>query len=200
VILTAVFSLLLAWQDGVDPPPDFGSRAEASAERRSLDAPAPTGSGSATAGAELAAPVRLTTTRVGISARVVPVGTDRARKVEIPGSPEEVGWYRYGPQPGAAAGSAVLVGHVDFRTGDLGQFARLYDVKAGDTVTVGLSDGTAVRYRVTARRTYDKERLPDELFRRAGEPVLTLITCAPPYDADSGGYRRNLVVTAQPLP
>lgn len=209
-LLAAVLIVSLTWDDGAEPPPDFGSRAEASAgpaeptgpadsERRTSPAAAgKTGGGSAT-GADVADPVRLTADRVGISARVVPVGTDAERKVAVPGEPREVGWYRHGPPPGSAEGSAVLVGHVDFRTGDLGQFARLYDVRAGDAVTVAAADGTAVRYRVTARATYDKERLPDELFRRTGEPVLTLITCAPPFDADAGGYRRNLVVTAEPL-
>ncbi|WDV34111.1 hypothetical protein OIM90_31470 [Streptomyces sp. AD16] len=44
----------------------------------------------------------------------------------------------------------------------------------------------------------DRDHLPEEVFRRHGRPVLTLITCAPPYDPERGGYQRNLVVYAVP--
>jgi sortase (surface protein transpeptidase) len=51
---------------------------------------------------------------------------------------------------------------------------------------------------VTAREVVDKDRLPGEVFRRDGRPVLTLVTCAPPYDRERGGYQRNLLVYAVP--
>ncbi|MDT3726864.1 hypothetical protein ROS62_19085 [Streptomyces sp. DSM 41972] len=34
---------------------------------------------------------------------------------------------------------------------------------------------------------------------RSGPPVLTLITCAPPFEPERGGYTANLVVTAEPV-
>ncbi|UYM22942.1 class F sortase [Streptomyces albus] len=49
-----------------------------------------------------------------------------------------------------------------------------------------------------AREVVDRDHLPEEVFRRHGRPVLTLITCAPPYDPERGGYQRNLVVYAVP--
>ncbi|MGW6547538.1 class F sortase, partial [Streptomyces massasporeus] len=98
------------------------------------------------------------------------------------------------------AGSAVLVGHVDDRTGRLGAFAKLYGVREGDDVTVARADAPPVRYEVTAREVVDRDRLPKEVFRRHGRPVLTLVTCAPPYDRERGGYQRNLLVYAVPVP
>ncbi|MER7715292.1 class F sortase, partial [Streptomyces werraensis] len=113
--------------------------------------------------------------------------------------PAVAGWYRYGPAPGSSEGSAVLVGHLDGETGDLGEFAALRDVRAGDTVEVRRAGAEPVAYRVTARATVPKDELPPSAFRRSGPPVLTLITCAPPFEPERGGYTANLVVTAEPV-
>ncbi|MFJ8133042.1 class F sortase [Streptomyces hydrogenans] len=138
--------------------------------------------------------------RVDLNAPVVPVGVDRNGAAQVPADPGRAGWYRFGPAPGERAGSAVLMGHVDSRSGDLGEFAALAGVRAGDAVLVRRDGAPPVSYRVASRATVDKSELPASAFARSGPPVLTLITCAPPYDPDGGGYLRNLVVTAVPLP
>nr|WP_217166166.1 class F sortase [Streptomyces sp. AC512_CC834] len=117
----------------------------------------------------------------------------------IPDDPAVAGWYRFGPTPGSPHGSSVLVGHVDDDTGALGEFAALYDVRPGDRVEVRREGADPVSYRVTARTTVPKDDLPASAFRRSGPPVLTLITCAPPFVPERGGYLANLVVTAKPL-
>ncbi|MGW9200584.1 class F sortase, partial [[Kitasatospora] papulosa] len=146
--------------------------------------------------AQGALPVRVVILRAGLSAPVVPVGVRDDGGAEVPADPAQAGWYRFGPAPGDAHGSAVLVGHVDSHTGELGELAALYDVRAGDRVDVQRGDGTTLTYEIVARRIVKKDRMPADTFRREGEPVLTLITCAPPYDADRGGYQSNLIVTA----
>ncbi|MFF3348813.1 class F sortase [Streptomyces sp. NPDC002779] len=94
----------------------------------------------------------------------------------------------------------MLVGHVDSDTGALGEFAALYDVRPGDRVEVRRDGARPVVYRVTSRTTVPKDDLPSSVFRRTDAPVLTLITCAPPFVPEQGGYLSNLVVTAQPSP
>ncbi|MFE1325002.1 class F sortase [Streptomyces sp. NPDC058735] len=136
---------------------------------------------------------------VGLDARVEPVGVTDRGDMTIPDTPSVAGWYRYGPSPGGSEGSAVLVGHVDTDTGELGEFAALYDVGRGDRVEVRREGAEAVRYRVVSRVTVPKDELPSSTFRRTGAPVLTLITCAPPFDPGRGGYQSNLVVTAEPV-
>ncbi|MFB8775781.1 class F sortase [Streptomyces broussonetiae] len=175
------------------PPADFDVRPARSAPADPAT-PADT-----TDRAPTALPRRLDIDRVGLRADVEPVGVARDGSAEIPGNPDRVGWYRHGPVPGAPAGSAVLMGHVDSRTGELGAFARLVDVRPGDDATVRRASGPPVTYRVVARASVDKDRLPAEVFARTGEPVLTMITCAPPFDPDRGGYQRNLIVTATPV-
>ncbi|MFF7859276.1 class F sortase [Rhodococcus erythropolis] len=201
--VAAVLAALLAWSlwpAKASVPSDFGDRPRA---------PEPTAvssfgvhnsrpDGAENASGPVPEPTALRVPRVSLDARVQDVGVEDDGTVEIPDNAGQVGWYRHGPAPGASAGSAVLVGHVDDRTGDLGAFAELYEVRKGDDVAVARKDAPPVRYEVTAREVVDKNELPDEVFRHHGRPVLTLITCAPPYDRERGGYQRNLLVYAVP--
>ncbi|MCL7428029.1 class F sortase [Streptomyces sp. YS415] len=145
-------------------------------------------------------PERVLVPAVGLDARVRPVGVTGQGAMAVPADPSVAGWYRFGPVPGSPGGSAVLVGHVDSDTGALGEFAALYDVRPGDRVEVRREGAGPVAYRVLSRTTVPKDELPSSLFRRTGAPVLTLITCAPPFVPEQGGYLSNLVVTAQPSP
>ncbi|WP_031509313.1 class F sortase [Streptomyces megasporus] len=190
VAVAAVLAALVwtLWPSGTAEPSEFGVRPPA-AGPSAAGFPA-----RSTAGAE---PLGVRVPRISLDARIEAVGVEDDGTVEVPADAGRAGWYRHGPPPGAPAGSAVLVGHVDDRTGDLGAFATLYRVREGDVVTVARRDAPPVRYEVTAREVVDKDRLPAEVFRRDGRPVLTLVTCAPPYDPESG-YEKNLVVYAEP--
>ncbi|SBT94088.1 Sortase family protein [Streptomyces sp. DI166] len=170
------------------PPVDFGSTAGAPAPATATAAPA-----------RFAAPERVLVPAVGLDARIRPVGVTADGAVAVPADPGRAGWYRFGPEPGSARGSAVLVGHVDGETGALGEFAALYDVRPGDRVEVRRTGAEPVVYRVVSRTTVSKDDLPSSVFRRTGAPVLTLVTCAPPFVPERGGYQANLVVTARPL-
>lgn len=72
-------------------------------------------------------------------------------------------------------------------------------MRPGGRVEVRRAGAEPVGYRVTARSTTAKDAMPPSAFRRSGPPVLTLITCAPPFLLEKGGYRDNLIVTAEPV-
>jgi LPXTG-site transpeptidase (sortase) family protein len=144
-------------------------------------------------------PVRLRVAAGDIDAPVVPVGVAADGQMAVPERVDEVGWYRFGPAPGAAAGSAVLAGHVDDRVQGEGAFADLADLQPGDEVGVDGPAGT-VTYRVREVRAFGKEALPvADLFREDGPPRLVLITCDGPFDRTARRYRDNLVVLADPI-
>ncbi|MCI0384542.1 class F sortase [Streptomyces sp. CNQ085] len=200
-VVAAVLAALLAWSlrpSGAAVPQDFGDRPRV--QEPAAGAPYGVHDSRAGGGDGVSAPepVALSVPRLSLETRVQGVGVEDDGTVEVPRDAGRAGWYRYGPAPGARAGSAVIVGHVDDRTGDLGAFAKLYGVREGDEITVGREDAPPLRYEVTAREVVDQDRLPDEVFRRDGRPVLTLVTCAPPYDRGNGGYQRNLLVYAVP--
>jgi Sortase domain len=148
-----------------------------------------------------AAPSYLTISGTGIAARVVPVGVDASGATAIPERVDTVGWYRFGPQPGASAGSVVLVGHVDSAQQGEGAFFRLHTVRPGAVVSITGTDHHAFRYRVVGRQEYPKTSVPlAALFTRTGAPHLTLITCGGSFDASVRHYRDNVVITAVPSP
>jgi sortase (surface protein transpeptidase) len=73
-----------------------------------------------------------------------------------------------------------------FKLESLPMGARI-DVRAGNR---------DVAYRVVARRSYDKQRLPEQLFRTDGAPELVLVTCGGTFR--HGAYSHNVVVYAEP--
>lgn len=142
--------------------------------------------------------VRVEVASVGINSAVRPVGVSADGQMALPPDPEVLGWYRFGPAPGAGTGSVVLGGHLDSKRYGLGPLVGLREVEAGDAVSLTRSDGTARTYLVVDVRRYDRQALPEELFARTGPERLRIITCGGTYLPDQGGYQQNLVVTAEP--
>lgn len=164
--------------------PPIGARPPAGADGTgAVDAPTP--------------PVRLRVVGVGVDAPVVDSGVDGRGRMAVPHDVGTVGWYRFGPNPGAPEGSVVLAGHVDDREQGRGAFHDLQDAEVGDPVEVVLADGRTLTYRVTGVERVAKDVLPvDRIFARDGPPRLALITCGGQFDRSAGAYADNVVVTA----
>ncbi|MET9395624.1 class F sortase [Streptomyces sp. NPDC006624] len=181
--------------------PSTGTPPAARPQQTAPPAVGPSRAPSSTVPAKVPEPSALSLPRLDVRAAIRPVGVMPDGQVEVPKDPKQVGWYRYSPAPGSAAGSTVVVGHVDSDGRGLGVLVALNDVRQGDRVLVNREDGSEVAYRVTSRRTVGKRDLAASgVFRREGPAVLTLITCAGPYLPDDGGYQNNLVVTAVEAP
>lgn len=146
------------------------------------------------------APVRLAVPALGVDAAVDAVGVEPDGQMTVPAEVDRIGWYRFGPAPGAV-GSAVLAGHVDSRSQGLGAMAPLREATVGVEVLVTDAAGTTTRWRVVSREVIEKQVLPlDRLFDRDGPPRLTLITCGGPFLPEFGSYRDNVVVVAEAAP
>jgi len=144
-------------------------------------------------------PTTLTIASIAVSVPVEAAGVAPDGTVAIPHNAYHVGWYEFGPAPGDATGSAVIVGHRDSRTQGRGALYNLGAVNLGDQIQVRLSDGTTLTYRIVERRLYLKQGLPwATFFTNQGPPRLTIITCGGAYDPHHGGYQDNLIVTATP--
>jgi sortase (surface protein transpeptidase) len=141
-------------------------------------------------------PSTLSIPRIGVKAAIVGVGRKANVAMQTPG-PGQVGWYRNGPWPGDP-GPAVLVGHVDTRTGP-DVFYRLRDLRPGDEILVGRADGTTARFLVGRLERHPKTALPtSRIWTKANRPLLRLITCAGSWDHATGHYRDNLILYASP--
>jgi sortase family protein len=151
--------------------------------------------------AEAVPPVRLELPGAGVDAPLDAIGVSPKGAMALPSDVDRVGWYRFGPAPGAAEGTAVLAGHVDDREQGLGVLAPLRGVEPGAEVRVSDAAGAATRWRVVSRELIDKQVLPlTALFARTGPPRLVLLTCGGPFLPELGSYRDNVVVVAEPLP
>jgi sortase family protein len=145
-------------------------------------------------------PVRLTVPASGIDAPLDPVGVGRGGAMALPADVDRVGWYRFGPAPGSARGTAVLAGHVDDVEQGLGALAPLRAADPGTDVLVTDAAGSITHWRVVSRELIDKRAVPlGALFARSGPPRLVLLTCGGPFLPELRSYRDNVVVVAEPL-
>ncbi|MBF4995438.1 class F sortase [Arthrobacter gandavensis] len=145
------------------------------------------------------APVQVQVEGTGIDLEVVPVGIEDNGAMTIPDNHVQAGWYKYGPAPGADAGSSVLAAHVDSKTEVL-PIAGLKNVPPGTLVTVTREDGSQVTYQTQqveniAKRSLDGHRL----FDRAGDHLLRLVTCGGQWLDTENDYEDNVVLTAAPV-
>jgi LPXTG-site transpeptidase (sortase) family protein len=142
-------------------------------------------------------PVAMSFDAIGVgSAPIIDVGVEANGDMEIPGA-SEVGWYRYGPVPGAQ-GSSVLAAHISWNGTD-GVFRRLARAEPGQRFTVAFEDESIAEYEVVAIRQYPKDQLPDELFSTSGEPQVVLITCGGSFNRSLNSYADNIVAYAIPV-
>jgi hypothetical protein len=141
-------------------------------------------------------PTSIAIPAIGVHAPIVAVGLQADGAMQLP-DPDQVGWYRLGPRPGAP-GPAVLIGHVDNRTGPA-VFYRLRQLRPGDEILIGQSDGTTSRFLVGRLEQHPKTALPtSHIFTTAPGQWLRLITCAGRFNHATGHYRDNLIVYASP--
>ncbi len=137
---------------------------------------------------------------MGVDTDVVPIGVDGEGLLAVPENVNQVGWYRFGPAPGAAAGSAVLTGHVDDYRPGVGVFGRIGDLNPGDTVKVVDKAGVSRTFTVVAREEWHKTQVPlDRLFDRGGKSRLVLMTCGGSFNSSTLGYDDNIAITAVPV-
>ncbi|MDI3243156.1 sortase [Arthrobacter sp. AL08] len=144
------------------------------------------------------APRFLTVEGTTINMPIVQVGVSPDGAMEIPDPFDEAGWYRYGPAPGAAAGSAVLAAHVD-TTSDSAPFSQLKSLAPGTIVTVQREGSAALTFRVTGVELMAKDAFDGvSIFRRDGPPQLKLVTCGGRWLDEQQDYGDNVIVTAAP--
>jgi len=149
--------------------------------------------------AATATPERLVITAVGVDVPVIAVGVANDGQMALPPDPARIGWYRFGPRPGARSGSVVLGGHLDSKQYGVGPLVRLRKLRPGDRITVRSTDDSTKTYRVRKLQDIPKATLNvADIFDRGGPSQLRIVTCGGPYNPDAGGYRDNLVVTATP--
>ncbi|GAC1444309.1 MAG: hypothetical protein NVS3B26_21990 [Mycobacteriales bacterium] len=143
----------------------------------------------------VAPPVSITIPRLRLMDRLIGLRKNRDGTLQVPGNPQQPGWYSEGAAPGDP-GPAVIVGHVDSYRGP-GVFAKINTLQRGDLINVRRADGSLVAFQVRLVRTYAKRSFPTSLvYVGDGHPSLRLITCGGAFDDVSRHYLSDTVVFA----
>ncbi|MER5884731.1 class F sortase, partial [Streptomyces sp. NPDC001941] len=149
------------------------------------------------------APDRVRIPAIGVDAPVTQVGRDGDGWIDAPPPTDDnlAGWYTGAVTPGER-GTAVLVGHVDTRSGPA-VFYGLGALQPGSRIEVRRADGRTAVFALYAIEVVPKEGFPaDKVYRDATVPELRVITCGggftkkKGYDGNVVGYARLVDVQA----
>jgi sortase (surface protein transpeptidase) len=139
--------------------------------------------------------VRVEIPRIAVASTLDRLGRARDRTVEVPSRWEVAGWYAGGTRLGDP-GSAVILGHVDSKSGPA-VFYWLGELRRGDGVTIRRADGSSVRFVIQRTEQYPKRRFPtDAVYYPTLTPALRLVTCGGQFNYATGHYRSNVIVFA----
>ncbi|GGU85611.1 hypothetical protein GCM10010275_21240 [Streptomyces litmocidini] len=143
------------------------------------------------------APTRLRIPKIGVDAPFTGLKIGPSGALDPPPADDTnlVGWQESGTSPGER-GTAIVAGHLDTATAPA-VFARLGELKAGDTFEVSRADGTTAVFLVDSVEEFSKDDFPDQrVYEDTPDALVRLITCAGPYDRKARDYTENLVVFA----
>lgn len=145
-------------------------------------------------------PRKITIPKLNVSARVKPLGVNKANQLLAPANIYDAGWYNASAKPGVDAGAVLIDGHVHGPTKP-GVFYSLKKLVSGDIIEVERGDGRVVKYRVektqkVAAGDVNMGALMTSV--RPGVQGLNLITCGGKVDTRTGHYEdRDMVFAVQ---
>lgn len=141
------------------------------------------------------APVSVSIPSIGVETKLIKLGLNADRSLQVPRSYSTAGWYTKGGAPGDVA-PAVIVGHYDSSDGPA-VFYRLPHLLPKQSVQVGRADGSVAMFVVDRVERFSKNKFPtDEVYGSVVRPELRLITCGGSFDYSTRHYRDNYVVFA----
>jgi hypothetical protein len=143
----------------------------------------------------VASPVGLVIPSIGVRTGLVRLGLTSSGQLQVPSTTTVAGWYTGSARPGAI-GAAVIVGHIDSRSGP-GVFYQLGTMRPGEKVYVRRADGSLAVFQVTSVRSYLKSQFPTlTVYGPVPYAELRLITCGGTFDWATGHYLSNTIVYA----
>ncbi|AXK46764.1 class F sortase [Brachybacterium saurashtrense] len=101
----------------------------------------------------------------------------------------------------ADTGSSLIAGHVT-QGGNPGALFLLGLAEPGASVVTTDAEGRATVWAITSITSYNKQKLPKEIFETSGERRLVLVTCGGEVVRTDDGrwtHEDNIVVTAVPM-
>ncbi|HEX5493051.1 MAG TPA: class F sortase [Mycobacteriales bacterium] len=133
------------------------------------------------------APVELSIPVIGLRSRLARLDADPDGSLHPPTDPDTAGWYGGGPLPGdAGSPPALIVGRAGSPAGR-GVFARLGELRAGNSVLVRRGDGSTAAFDVYRVARYPGPGLPaGRVYAVRPRAELRLVTCPEPGSGTGG--------------
>lgn len=142
----------------------------------------------------------LTIDKLGVKARIMPLGVTASNKLKAPGNIYDVGWYNASSQPGQP-GAMLMDGHVSSWTSD-GVFKNIKKLMPGDEIAVERGDGQMFRYRVVKLQAYDEAQTDMHAALKPvvdGKNGLNLITCYGRVRPGTSEFEQRLIVFTEQI-
>jgi hypothetical protein len=137
----------------------------------------------------------------------------------VPADPHTVSWAEQDAAPGASHGTIILTSHINYVidgrlvVGALSDLAWYAEHAIGRHLTLRMTDGRILTYRIVAGREYSKEQLARspglrtalfdqrKVYGPPGRPSgrLLLVSCGGAFDAYTGEYQDNVFLYALPI-
>lgn len=117
--------------------------------------------------------------KLGVHARVRPLGVKNDNTLKAPTNGYDVGWYDASSRPGEN-GAMLVDGHSNV-LGKNAVFAQLGKLAAGDVLKITRGDGVVLIYTVRSVQTVDDDKVDMSsllISADTAKPGLNLITCA----------------------
>jgi sortase (surface protein transpeptidase) len=137
--------------------------------------------------------------KLGVSSRVLSLGTDSTGAIATPSNVFDTAWYNQSAKPGTP-GAALIDGHISSWTSH-GVFFGLRSLVPGDLVEVQLGNGTTLSYKVAATQIYDANNVDMNAAlspAQANTSGLNLITCGGSVIPGTNEFsQRTIVFTEQ---
>ncbi|GAB2845801.1 class F sortase [Streptomyces deserti] len=146
-----------------------------------------------------ALPQRLDIPGLGVQAPVVARGLDASGALDPPPFDQAgvVAWYADGVKPGAA-GTALMVGHVDTETRPA-VFYKISAMRPGQKIRVVRDDARIAEFTVDDVQVFSRDRFDAHQAygpRHTGRAELRLVTCGGTFDKETRSYTANVIVSA----
>ncbi len=135
--------------------------------------------------------------KIGVQARVKPIGVKKNNELEAPRSIFDTGWYNASSKPGEA-GAALIDAHVSGPTKP-GVFKNLKQVNQGDLIEIERGDGQKLTFKVVKTAVFDAKSADMASMLLSADPTkpgLNLMTCTGQFDAKTNSYPQRLAVYA----
>lgn len=139
-------------------------------------------------------PTRLKIPIINVDSDIENVGITTGGIMDVPSSPNNVGWFLLGPRPGEI-GSAVLTGHFGWKNNLPAVFDNLNKLQKGDKLYVENEKGVVIVFIVRELRVYDEKQDASNVFvSNDGIAHMNLITCQGAWNKTKKSYSERLVI------